>query len=239
MRIECEQCRALVDPTWTVTGAELLARCPACGHDSRATASSASAASGADGGTDADGVECPKCGLRPVTGDACARCGLTVERMATWAAADTASDALAAAWEDCIARWDDPAKHDRAASLALTLGEQPWLARKYRAVLRDRPGDAIAAARLARTGKIAQAAMLATASAPRPGGYRRGSFLALLLVFVLLIVGGLLWGLYMAQKRQAADPASPSSASPPKRAPTGVYRPIQSGRIPARTPALR
>ncbi|HUQ07557.1 MAG TPA: hypothetical protein VM261_33920 [Kofleriaceae bacterium] len=238
MRIECEQCRALVEPTWSVDGAALVARCPTCGGESRATATSSMTAAPAAAPATTDARECPKCGLRPVTGDACARCGLSVERMAEWSASDTASDALVAAWDDCVAHWADPAKHDRAASLALTLGEQPWLARHYRAVLRDRPSDAIAAARLERTGKIVQAAILATAAMPPPGGYRRGSSMALLLILTLLVAGGLLWGLWLAQKRETKDATTPSSAGP-RREPTGVYRNPQSVRPPARTPAPR
>jgi hypothetical protein len=234
VRIECEQCHALVDPTWSLSDGAIVARCPTCSHESRARVEMPPPSSTSDAG----GRECPKCGLRPVTGDACARCGLTVERMASWAASDHASDALAAAWEDCIAHWDDPAKHDRAASLALTSGEQPWLARQYRSVLRDRPGDAVAAARLERTGKIVQAAILATARMPPPGGYRRGSSMALLLVLILMVAAGLLWGLWLARKRETAEANQPSSTTP-RREPTGVYRPHQTGKPPARTPTPR
>lgn len=162
-----------------------------------------------------------------MAGAACARCGLSVEKMDTWTATDAPSDALAAAWDDCVAHWDDPEKHDRAASLALTLGEQPWLARQYRAVVRERPGDTIAAKRLERTGKIVAAAMLATATIAKPGGYRRGSSLGLLLVLALVVAGGLLWGLNLVRKRE----------------PTGAHRPHQTDggprRTPARTPAPR
>jgi DNA-directed RNA polymerase subunit RPC12/RpoP len=219
MRIECVECRALVEPTWSVDGAALVARCPQCNGESRAVMAGAVPAKTSEG----TGAECPKCGLRPVTGAACARCGLEVGRMATWVASDTATDRLVVAWEDCITHWDDAAVHDHAASLALTLDEQPWLARKYRAILRDRPDDAIARYRLERIGKIAQAAVLATAVAPRTGGYRRGSSLAILLVLVLLIMGGLAWGLYLANQE------APAGATP-TRTPAGT---------PAGTPASR
>lgn len=147
--------------------------------------------------------------------------------MATWVAADAATDSLVLTWEDCLAHWQDPAVHDRAASLALSLGEQPWLARQYRAVLRDRPHDAIAKLRLERTGKIAQAAVLATAASPRPGGYRRGSSLGILLVLLVLVMGGLAWGLYLAKQDGSSDDSPPKS-TPAKRSGT-----------PVRTPAAR
>jgi hypothetical protein len=234
VRIECVECRALVEPTWSRSGDELVARCPACNGESRVRV--ATLAPSTD--TRPSGTECPKCGLRPVTGDACARCGLRVEKMASWAAAATVPDALSAAWDACVAAWDDPATHDRAASLALSLGEQPWLARQYRAVLRDRPADPIAAARLERANKIAQAAVLATAATPRESGYRRGSSLGILLVLVLVVIGGLFWGFQLVRKRESSDG---SSVIP---TPTTPHRPMPkphppSGGTPARTPGAR
>ena len=147
------------------------------------------------------------------------------------------SEALAAAWEACLAHWDDPTTHDRVASLSLTVGEQPWVARHYRAVLRERPDDAIAATRLQRTGKIAQAAILATATMPRPGGYRRGSSLAVLLVLALVLAGGLLWGLSLARKPESTEPPSTT----PRRTPAaGAHKPRATGSgTPARTHTVR
>jgi hypothetical protein len=237
VRIECVECRALVEPTWSLTGGELVARCPACNGESRAMLPAHDDAAAT---TDASstGPECPKCGLRPVTGDACARCGLRVDKMASWAATATVPDDLAAAWEACIAAWADATTHDRAASLALSLGEQPWLARQYRAVLRDRPGDAVAIARLERANKIAQAAVLATASTPREGGYRRGSSIGILLVLVLLVIGGLLWGFQLARKRQSSDGSSVNpTQTAPRRPMPKAHTP--SGGTPARTPGAR
>jgi hypothetical protein len=218
-----------------MTGGELVARCPECKGESRAKLAPPDASS-----TDASstGSECPKCGLRPVTGDACSRCGLRVEKMASWAAAVTVPEQLTAAWEACIAAWDDPATHDRAASLALSLGEQPWLARQYRAVLRDRPADPIAVARLERANKIAQAAVLATATMPREAGYRRGSSLGILLVLVLVAVGGLLWGFYLVRKRQSSDGSSVNPTQTAPRRPMPRPHP-PSGGTPARTPGAR
>jgi hypothetical protein len=235
VRIECVACRALVEPTWSVTGGELVARCPACNGESRATLAT-SAPSTTD--VSSPGTECPKCGLRPVTGDACARCGLRVEKMDSWAAAATVPDALTAAWDACLAAWEDPETHDRAASLALSLGEQPWLARQYRAVLRDRPADPIAVARLERANKIAQAAVLATAAMPRDGGYRRGSSLGILLALALVVIGGLLWGFQLARKHESSEG---SSVNP---TPTAPRRPMPrphapSGGTPAGTPGAR
>jgi hypothetical protein len=151
-------------------------------------------------------VECPKCGLSPVAGDACTRCGLSADRMATWSVDEVVPERIVEAWSACRAAWDDAAAHDRAASLALTVDAQPWLARQYRAVLRERPDDAIAGARLERLVKIAQAAVLASGTTPRPG-FRRGISIALLAVLSLVVAGGLFWGLTLIRRhRESSDP---------------------------------
>jgi hypothetical protein len=138
----------------------------------------------------------------------------------------------------CAAAGTAPATHDRAASLALTLGEQPWLARQYRAVLRDRPADPIALARLERANKIAQAAVLATASTPAAGGYRRGSSLGILHVLDLVVIGGLVWGFQLVRKRQSSDESSVNPRPTTPRRPMPRPHPPSTG-TPARTPGAR
>lgn len=166
-------------------------------------------------------TECPKCGLTPLAGDACARCGLLVARMAAWSEDAAVAPSLAAAWEACLAAWDDPAAHDRAASVALTVGEQPWLARRYRAYLRDHPDDAVAAARLARVARIAQAAVLATASTPHVSRFRRGSAYVVLAALAFAVIGGLLITLYLVRRNAPADDTVvPGTRTPARRAGT-------------------
>ena len=201
-------------------GGELRARCPAC--DQVSLASVAGSRNHAAPRDHAGGTECPKCGHRAVTGEACPRCGLSRARMAAWSEDTTVTPTLLAAWEACLADWNNPDLHDRAASLSLTVTEQPWLARRYRAVLRDRPDDAIATARLARVGKIAQAAVLATASTPSVSRFRRGSSAAMLLVMVALVVAGIVFVLYLVREndddsraRPRTQPATPRSSVEP------------------------
>lgn len=158
-----------------------------------------------------------------MTGEACPRCGLTRARMAGWSEDASVAPTLLAAWQACLADWNNLEAHDRAASLALTVTEQPWLARRYRAVLRERPDDEIASARLARVGKIAQAAVLASASTPTASRFRRGSSAAMLLVMVALVAAGIVFVLYLARKHDADDtrsdprmgPATPRSSVAP------------------------
>jgi hypothetical protein len=220
VRIECQQCRALVTPTWTIDGATIHARCPACGAIARAVATPAAPSPAHH----ADDRECPKCGQRPVGDDACPRCGLAAARMASWSDAAAVPPELRAAWDACLARWDDDAAHDRVSSLALAMGEQPWLARRYRAIQRERPADPVAATRLAQVGRVAHAAFLATAATPPPAGLRRGSSIALLLVLTGLAVGGLTWVAYL---RGRSPPSAPERAVPvhPRSAPEAVAPP--------------
>ncbi len=221
MRIECEQCRAVVEPTWTLERGQVSARCPTCGGESRVTVAIPDSSSAA--AAELAGRECPKCGLRPVRGDACARCGLALERMATWIEDDVVPADVTAAWAACQAAWDDAAAHDHVASLALARAVQPWLARRYRACLRDRPGDAVAVRRLERVGKIAHAAFLASASPPVVPRFGRGSAVAVLVVLAVLAAAGLVWGLYLVRSTEpppaprvpANRPPSPPRPGPP------------------------
>jgi hypothetical protein len=219
VRIECEQCHELVVPSWSVDGDQLVARCPGCQGSSRATLTG-----GARASTRPDGPACPKCGFTPVSGDACRRCGLAAARMATWVDEAEAPEELATAWAACLEAWDDPVRHDRAASLAVALAAQPWLARRYRRVLDERPDDAVAAARLARAGRIAQAAVLATAAAPVAPTFRKGSAYAVLLVLALAAVGGLLWMAFLLRQGETRPeaPRIPATPAAHKRAGPGT-----------------
>lgn len=253
VRIECEGCGELVTPSWQLVADELAARCPACDGVSRARVEPAAPRGGpsGDGGPaaaapgraegDRGGPTCPKCGYGPARGAACVRCGLAVDRMAGWSEVGVVPDALAEAWAACRAAWREPAAHDRVASLAVALGEQPWLARRYREALRAQPGDAVAAAGLERAARIAQAAVLATAAPPRPPLFRRGSAYTVLVALTLLVIGGLLWALYLVRTREPAatgkrTPATPAlrRASPP--ASPAASPPVPVPRVESRPP---
>lgn len=109
---------------------------------------------------------------------------------------------LAPAWAACQAAWADPGGHERVAELALVHGEYPWLARQYRAVLAQRPDDAIARDRLARIGRMAEAAMRATALPPAPEA-RRPNRMKLLLIALVVVLGGGLYAAHVISTSQA------------------------------------
>lgn len=182
-------------------------------------------------------VQCPKCGLRPVAGEACARCGLAVAHMAGWADDHMVPEALTAAWAACLAAWDDAAAHDRVADLARSLIEQPWLARRYRAVLLERPDDPVAAARLTRVAKVAVALLATSASTPPGVRFRRGTSAIVVALLALLLAGGLIYTIQALRRREAAE-AQPlrERARPTTRAGAPWQQPVLR-HPPAKAPA--
>lgn len=187
--------------------------------------------------------ECPKCGSRPVTGDACARCGLAVARMDAFVAADDVPAELAAAWDACVRAWDDPAAHDRVAGLALASERFPWLARRYRTVLRDRPDDAIAGERVQRIGRMAEAAMRATAAPVRAAPARRTGAYAIMLVVALLVAVSMVYAVRVIAARRstvettgARTPATPVRPVKPPAAKIPAPPPLPQGTIESPSP---
>lgn len=233
MKVECDHCGALVEPSWSFADGAVRAKCPSCDQISTAPVEAAPVKSRVRFSIPKPtkpppmgpiGRTCPKCGLAPVTADACSRCGLAVERMEGWHEDTQVPEELAEAWGACLATWSDTAAHERVASLALTHSQQPWLARRYRAILRERPDDTVAADRLDRVARIAQAAVLASGVAPRSSRFSRGSSTVVLIILALAVGGGLLFTLYL--KRQGA-PEQPAAREPAKRTPATPVAPWQ------------
>lgn len=165
---------------------------------------------------------CPKCdAARSATLPACPRCGLATRHAAAWTAADAEAPtaSLGAAWAACEAAWDDEARHEAAAAAAFATSDFGWLAKRYRAVLRTRPDDAVAAARLEVLTRRAQAALIATATAKPERAPRRFPMVPLIVV-VAAIAGTALYAAHLGRKRDAA---------------TGVRRPVEPNRPGART----
>lgn len=165
---------------------------------------------------------CPKCdAARSATLPACPRCGLLTSRAAAWHHDDAAlppTTSLGAAWEACAAAWDDDAAHERAALAAFATTDFAWLAKRYRAVLRERPDDAVAKARLEVLTRRSQAALVATAT-PKPEQAKRRFPMVALIVVIAAIAGTALYAAYLKR-------AQPEG--------TGVRRPVEPTRPPPR-----
>jgi hypothetical protein len=98
-------------------------------------------------------------------------------------------DPVQTAWEDAVAHWDDPAKHQTLLGLVAQHNCFAWAAARYK----ERAGDPIADKQLERLRSSAVATMFASAAArtkepPQP--FRQTLFLlaALLLALVLGLV---------------------------------------------------
>lgn len=248
MRVECDRCHRVAAAHLTVVPVDgdgrgpdgrfdIAHACEACGASTRYQPPGAGPVA-APGGR-----ECPKCDARVGSSAACPRCGLAADRMDGFVVDEPVPASLEAAWATCRASWDDPAAHDRVAELALVHERYPWLARHYRTVLRDRPDDAVAAARLARIARMAEAAMRATASPPAAARASRTGTYAIMILAVLVIAAGLFYAVRLLGARgsepapRARTPAEPVRATPrlPAR-PTPVAPAPPAAAAPTATP---
>lgn len=136
--------------------------------------------------------------------------------MASMAVTDAPTEAIGAAWEACLAAWDAQPRHDALMQLVAGAGTYAWLAGRYRTVLAERPGDAIATRQLDRLQKAAMATMFASATArpdKSPGPYR--ATMTVLAMFIIAIVVGTIY----AQLRSSGSSADASSGGEPARIP--------------------
>ena len=165
---------------------------------------------------------CPKCGTEQPEAAACRKCGLAAERMASFQEQVPAPPAaVVATWDACRAAWDDPARHEQFVAAVIDGGAFAYAARQYRGVLAERPDDAVATAQLERLGKMAEAALHATATqkpetAPRP--YRNAT--AILVVCIVAMLFGLVYVLVLARDEEddhQLRPAPARPAVPPRR----------------------
>lgn len=101
------------------------------------------------------------------------------------------NEAVAAAWDKVVDDWTNQSRHDALLALATQAQAFQWLATKYR----ERAGDPIADAQLAKLTTAAMATMLTSSSASKGGTdyaapYRRA--LMWMLVMVVMLVLGLI-----------------------------------------------
>ncbi|MEZ4402913.1 MAG: hypothetical protein R3B06_23025 [Kofleriaceae bacterium] len=219
MRIECPACASVASATLATTPAGITATCGACGATTVVEA--APTPTVAPDPT----PRCPKCDTPWVEQRPCARCGLAPARAAAWQAVQAVAPtaALDAAWAACEAAWTDDAVHERAAATALETRDYGWLAGRYRHVLRARPDDAVARARLDVLARRAQAALVATASPPTAArGVRKVPWVAIA-VAVVALGAVAVYASYVARTHRQATgarrPALPAAPAAPRSLP--------------------
>ena len=159
-------------------------------------------------------MDCPKCGAaRDEARTNCATCGLAHAKMEAFARQrDAVPDALALAWSNAVARWEDSTRHDELLRLVGQHDSYAWAAARYREQLRAIPDDAIASAQLDRVRRAAEATMMANAAtrqAKQPTPYK--GTIAILGLLIILIVAGLVY----AMARTSDEPAGVGEPVPP------------------------
>jgi hypothetical protein len=105
-------------------------------------------------------------------------------------------DPVKAAWQQAVDGWDDAARHDALFQLAAQHNCYAWVASRYRGILRDRPGDAVAERELARLRKATEAVLMASASLrPDKATTPYRNTIAVLGLLVVVIAMGLVYAL--------------------------------------------
>jgi hypothetical protein len=233
VKIQCDLCKEIVVADFAVVGdGSIEIVCPSCRGRYAAPATRARRVTGEqiqrpDGRPrraslpppqpGLPDMTCPKCGEVQPPAMACRTCGLQASRMADYAAAEQASvpEAVAAAWEDARVRWSDPDAHERFVQSLAAAECYPWGARRYREILRERPGDTVAAEQIARLARMAEATLLAGAvsrQAPSLSPYRGISIVVFALI--LAIAAGLVYTLFLKRADTGEGRRTPAVPAP-------------------------
>ncbi len=112
----------------------------------------------------------------------------------------TAPDEVVSAWDDTVAHWDEPQRHDVLLAKIATYNCYAWAAGKYK----TKAGDPIADKQLERLRKAATASLLATATV-RPDETKmpyRNAVLVLVALVILMIVGAIYAKVRSSQAQQ-------------------------------------
>ena len=125
------------------------------------------------------------------------------------------SETLQAAWDACVAAWDEQKRHDALIQLVAANGTYAWAAGRYRTITTERPDDAIAKRQLDRLSRAAMATMFASATPRRdtePKPYR--ATMAILAMMIVAVVAGLLYAMVSSGKPAPADQPQSTPATP-------------------------
>lgn len=162
-------------------------------------------------------MTCPKCGAEQAIATACRRCGLTTTLMAKFKDQDDAfqSPGVTQAWIQCELNWNEPDKHEKFVAAVVEANAFAWAARKYRAAGAKRPGDTIAPAQTQRLGKMAEAALKATATVkPEKATNPYKGTTVLLAACIVALVFGLLYAVIQSRTSSHAGQLTPVPRQP-------------------------
>lgn len=125
------------------------------------------------------------------------------------------NEAVSAAWESVVEKWDDAARHEALLALVVQHSAFAWAAARYK----EKGDDPIAVERLDRLRKAATATMMATASS-RKGEEERSPYtktMVWLVVMTIMLIIGLLFARIVTDRAPKHPPHGQ-----PLRAPTGA-----------------
>jgi len=165
---------------------------------------------------------CPKCQFELAPGAAaCGACGLAAEHFEAFERDPVASPPeVMAAWQACMATWDDDAAHERFRAAVAAAGAFATGAGAYRQAARERTGDERAADGLARVQRMAEAALLTrplaaelSRDARRSGGRPyRGAALVLAVLLMVAVLGTI--AAFMIRSTRGESPETPRKGAP-------------------------
>ena len=225
MKVQCDLCKEIVVADFAVAGdGSIEVSCPSCrgrfqanatrnrrvtgeqvvrGENQRARRASMPA-------PHEPSMTCPKCGEVQKPGPSCRHCGLLAERMADYRRDEDAGvpAEVLTGWQRVVDGWRDPERHEELARQVAAADSYAWAARRYREVLRIRGEDPIAAEQIARLARMAEATLLASASAKpaRTASSYRGVIIVVLLVALAI-------GVFVAYQLMSR-PAAPVPVTP-------------------------
>ncbi len=118
----------------------------------------------------------------------------------------TPPDPVIAAWDEAVAHWDDPAKHQALLGLVAQHSCFAWAAAKYK----ERTGDPVADKQLERLRTSAMATMFATSSGKKKD--EPAPFRATLILFIALLVAMVVGMLVVKSIHDRGAPSAPGEA---------------------------
>jgi hypothetical protein len=238
VKAQCASCREIVSLDFRLAEGGIDVSCGACGETYFVAAAAPSPVTPRVG----EAIVCPKCGREQAPAEACRGCGLLVERFDEFRRRDDEDvpPAVVAAWERCLAAWDDAAEHERLVEVVAAHRAYGWGARRYRDALRGRPDDAVARARLTRMARMAEAALRSTAT-PRPEPRAKEPFKGAVVLLVVLAFIAVVSGVYaMFRTRAATGSDTTGTRTPATKVPGGgAANPTQPLPSPGATPPPR
>jgi ribosomal protein L40E len=161
-------------------------------------------------------MTCPKCGAVQGLAVNCRKCGLTATLMPKFREQDAASqhEAVTSAWIQVELNWNDPGRHEKFAAAVVEHRAFAFAARQYRAASAKRAGDTIGPAQIEKLGKMAEAALKATAVArPEKGANPYKKTTMLLVACVVAVVFGLLYAV-ISKKSSSGGELTPIQDQP-------------------------